>query len=110
MKCKYKALIAERIERLDYSFVLHFLLIPDILAIQICFLILAISRIVLLKNRYICIVMDFDDFDDFVKYDLLFNDDEPLRRCNIPPSDDGSGCLTTCIIVAVIAILALIWS
>lgn len=50
--------------------------------------------------------MDFDDFDDFVKYDLLFNDDEPPRRSSIPPSDNGNGCLTTCIIVAVIVILA----
>lgn len=62
---------------------------------------------VLLKNRYICIVMDFDDF---VKYELLFNDDEPPRRSNIPPSDNGSGCLTSCIIVVVFIISAFIWS
>ena len=30
--------------------------------------------------------MNFDDFDDFVKYDLLFNDDEPPRRRSTPPS------------------------
>ena len=63
------------------------------------------DRIVFPKNRYICIAMDFDDFDDIVKYDLLFNDDEPPRRRSSPqPPNSGSGCLTGCIVIAAIVL------
>ena len=51
---------------------------------------------------------DFDDFEDFAKFDLLFNDDEPLRRRSTPPSSRGSGCLTVCMIMAVVILLAFI--
>ena len=51
---------------------------------------------------------DFDDFEDFVKFDFLFDDDEPLRHRSTPPSSKGSGCLTVCMIMAVVILLAFI--
>ena len=51
---------------------------------------------------------NFDNFEDFAKFDFLFDDDEPLRRRSTPPSSRGSGCLTVCMIMAVVILLAFI--
>lgn len=53
------------------------------------------------------------DFDDFMKYDLIFNDDDEYSRPPQGPQNDSGccgGCLYALLIIAVLFLFAVIFT